>query len=322
MRAMVCQRHGKFDEVLNLQEVPEPPLPAGHLRIAVKAAGLNFADSLITQGKYQHRPDPPFVPGFEIAGEVLEVADGLQGWSPGDRVLAMLDEGGWAEQAIAPANNLHRLPDDMSFVEGAAFPVAYGTSHMALMDRARLASGDVLLVHGAAGGVGLTAVEIGKRAGATVIATAGGPDKLAVAQAAGADHLIDYRAEDIRERVKELTDGRGADVVYDPVGGKTWEASLRCVAPGARMLIIGFAAGEVQQIPANHLLVKNVTAIGFAWTGWRRVDPIGVRDSLDSVLGWGLRPQVARTFPLAEGVAALETLLSRKVTGKVVLEIP
>ncbi|GAB6052149.1 NADPH:quinone oxidoreductase family protein [Magnetospira thiophila] len=321
MRAMICRELGSYEKVLHLAEVPEPALPAGHLRIGVRAAGLNFADSLITQGRYQHRPPPPFVPGFEIAGEILEVAPDVTGWSVGERVVAMLDDGGWAEQAVAPVGQVHRLPESLSFNEGAAFPVAYGTSHLALTDRARLQAGEVLLVHGAAGGVGLTAVEIGKRAGAMVIATAGGPEKLAVAQAAGADHLIDYRTEDIRERVKALTDGRGADVVYDPVGGQTWETSLRCVAPGARLLIIGFAAGEVQQIPANHLLVKNLTAIGFTWTGWRKHDPEAVRRSLDEVLGWNLRPHVARTFPLAEAVSALETLLSRRESGKIVLEM-
>ncbi len=326
MRAVVCRELGPFDQVLELGDLDPPPLPPSGVRIAVGAAGINFADTLIVQGRYQVRPTPPFVPGFEVAGRVLEVGAEATDFRPGDRVLATLSGGGgWAEQCVAPAGQVHRLPDGMSEILGAALPIAYGTSHFALVELARLKPAETLLVHGAAGGVGLTAVEIGRHLEATVIASAGGPDKLAVAASAGAEHLIDYRTEDIREAVKRITDGRGADVVYDPVGGATWEASLRCVAPGARMLVIGFAAGEIQSIPANILLVKNVAAIGLNWTGMQLVDPTRVHQSLAEALSWvaagRLTPPAPSTFELESAVEALALLKSRKASGKIVLGI-
>lgn len=214
-------------DTLTVSDVAPPPLTDGGVRIEVHAAGVNFADGLIVQGKYQEKPAFPFAPGFEVGGVVTEVAAGVSHVRPGDRVMAVLDHGGYAEEAVARAADVMAIPDSMDFAAAAAFPIAYGTSHFGLADRARLKAGEVLLVHGAAGGVGLTAVECGKAMGATVIATAGGAEKLAIAAAHGADHGIDYRTDSIKDRVRDLTGGRGADVVYDPVGGDVFDQSLR-----------------------------------------------------------------------------------------------
>ena len=324
MRAVLCKTWCKPAD-LTVEDVPPPQLVDGGVRIAVRAVGINFADTLIIAGKYQVKPEPPFSPGFEVAGEVLECAAGVNGCKPGDRVMAVVDYGGFAEQVVAAAGNVHVLPDTVDDVTAAGFPIAYGTSHLGLKHRAHLKAGEVLLVHGAAGGVGLTAVEVGKRLGAEVIATAGGPEKLRVASEHGADHLIDSRAQDIRERVKTLTNGRGADVVYDPVGGAVFDASLRCTAPGGRILIVGFASGDVPQIPANILMVKNITAIGYYWGAHRTFAPEIMKESFDELLSWladgSLRPLVSRIYDLAEAPAALEALKARKTTGKVVLKV-
>jgi NADPH2:quinone reductase len=238
-------------------------------------------------------------------------------------VLATVGVGGYAEYVATPETNVTRIPDAMEFAVAAGFPVAYGTSHGALEWRARLAPGETLLVHGAAGGVGLTAVEIGKTMGATVIATAGSPEKLAVAKAHGADHLIDYTAGSFREGVKELTQGRGADVVYDPVGGDVFDQSLRCIAWGGRIIVIGFAAGRISQIPANLLLVKNIDAIGFYWGSHRQHRPEWIKRSNEKLLGWfeagKLKPHISHRLPLEEASRAIELLKTRAATGKVVL---
>lgn len=322
MRAVLCRELADYT-ALRIEDVPAPLLGAGQVRIAVHAAGVNFADSLVVQGRYQEKQTPPFIPGFEAAGVVLDVGAGVTGCKAGDRVMAILDGGGFAEEAVARAEDVFVIPDNMDFVTAAGFPVAYGTSHHGLRARANLQPGETLLIHGAAGGVGLTAVEIGHCLGAKVIATAGGADKLAVCAAYGADHGIDYKAEDVRERVKALTGGRGADVVYDPVGGAVFDASLRCTAPNGRILVIGFASGTVPQIPANILLVKNLTVIGYYWGAYRRLDSQGLRASYEELLGWfaegRLKPVVSQTYDLADAVAAIGSLKQRTATGKVVL---
>ena len=322
MRAVRCHALGEISGLV-IEDIPTPLLVADGVRIAVHAAGVNFADSLLVAGKYQEKQTPPFTPGFEVAGEVLEVAAGVATCKAGDRVMALVDAGGFAEQVVARASDVYVIPDSMDFITAASFPVAYGTSHHGLVAKARLQPGETLLVHGAAGGVGLTAVEIGAALGATVIATAGGADKLAVAAAHGATYGIDYRSEDVRERVKALTGGRGVDVVYDPVGGDIFDASLRCTAPDGRMLVIGFASGAVPQIPANILLVKNITVIGYYWGAYRRLDPLGLRASYEALLRWfddgKLKPHVSETRPLEQAVEAIGLLRSRSVTGKVVL---
>ena len=323
MKAMICRA---LDEQarLDLQEVPPPDLAPGGVRIAVAAAGLNFADTLVLTGRYQERQQPPFAPGMEVAGRVLEIGGEVEGLKPGDRVMAALGAGGYAEQAVAVAADVIRIPDEMDFVTAAGFPIAYGTSHHALTARAGLKSGEVLLVHGAAGGVGLTAVEIGHALGATVIATAGTSEKLAVARAHGADHLINYREDDVKAKVRAFTGGRGADVVYDPVGGEAlFETSIRSTAAGGRMLVIGFASGEIPQIPANLLLVKNLTVFGYNWGAYRRSHPADLRAGFGELLGWyregRIKPQISATFPLEGANEGLDLLRRRGSTGKVVL---
>jgi NADPH:quinone reductase len=322
MRAVLCREFGPPESLL-VEEVPPPPLAPGAARVAVHAAGVNFADTLMIAGKYQEKPPFPFTPGLEIAGAVVEVAQGVTEVKPGDRVMGTTEHGAFAEEAVVPASALTRIPDAMDFAVAAGFPVAYGTSHGALEWRARLRPGETLLVHGAAGGVGLTAVEIGKAMGATVIATASSAEKLAIARRHGADHLIDYSREEVRERVRALTEGRGADVVYDPVGGDAFDASLRCIAWEGRILVIGFAGGRVPQIPANLLLVKNCDVIGFYWGSYRKRKPEVVRRSYEQLFAWfgegKLKPHVSQRFDLSEVAQALNALRDRKATGKVVL---
>jgi NADPH2:quinone reductase len=277
-------------------------------------------------GKYQVKPDFPFTPGLEAAGEVIEVGAAVTHLRPGQRVLAVLRFGGaYAEEIALNADAVVPIPDDMDFITAAAFPVAYGTSHFALTHRGQLKRGETLLVLGAAGGVGLTAVEIGKQLGARVIAAAGGAEKLAVAREHGADELIDYQSESIRDRVRELTQGLGADVVFDPVGGDAFDQALRAVNWEARMLVIGFAAGRIQSVPANLILVKNISVIGVVWGAQAARDPVLVSRNLAELLRWWeaerLKPLVAKTFPLAEAGAAMQALLSRRHAGKIVLEV-
>ena len=321
MRAVLCTAIGGPDGLV-LGEVESRPLKAGEARIKVHACGVNFADTLIIQGKYQVRPEPPFTPGIELAGVVAETAPDVTRIKPGQRVLGMMSHGAFAEEAVLPAKRVIGIPDAMDFTTAAAFPVAYGTSHVGLGHRAGLKAGEVLLVHGASGGVGLTAVEIGKAFGATVIATASSAEKLAIAKAHGADHVIDYSRESVRDRVKALTGG--ADVVYDPVGGAAFDQSLRCINWEGRMLVIGFASGHIPQVPANLLLVKNCAAVGVFWGAYLERDPMVVERSLATLFGWWaegkLKPHVSERLPLAEAGTALKRLTSRRSTGKIVLD--
>ncbi len=322
MRAVLCKAFGEPEDLV-VEDVSPPELSPGGARVAVHAAGVNFGDTLMIAGKYQEKPPFPFTPGFEIAGEILEVAAGVTHVKPGDRVMGTGDKGGYADEAVMPAANLTRIPDSMDYATAAGFPVAYGTSHGALDWRAHLREGETLLVHGAAGGVGLTAVEIGKAMGAEVIATASSAEKLAVAKAHGADHLIDYSTEDVRERVRALTQGRGANVVYDPVGGDAFDASLRCIAWEGRIIVIGFAGGRVPQIPANLVLVKNCDIIGFYWGSYRKHNPAVVRASYEKLFAWfndgRLKPLVSERFDLVDVAQAMQALRGRRSTGKVVL---
>ena len=322
MQAIVC--HELVGPAgLRLAEVAEPRPDTGQVRIRVRACGVNFADSLITRGQYQKQPQPPFSPGFEVSGEVLELGAGVTGIAPGDRVIAITPHGGYAEQVVADSKRCVPMPAAMSWEHGAAFPVVFGTSHVALSHRARLRAGETLVVHGASGGVGLTAVAIGKQLGATVIATASSAGKLQVAGKHGADHLIDSSQEDVRARIKELTDGRGADVVYDPVGGELFTASLRSIAFEGRILVIGFAGGSVPQIPANHLLVKNVDVIGVNWPAYADLHPQVITGSFQTLIQWylegAIKPHVSATYPLKQAVEALDQVVARKSTGKVVI---
>ena len=322
MRAVLCRAFGE-PSGLKLETVPDPVPGAGQVRIAVQAAGLNFADTLMVAGKYQEKPPFPFSPGLEVAGEVDAVGPGVTDVKVGARVMALVGHGGFAERALAAATSVYPIPDAMDFVAAAGFAVAYGTSHVALRHRANLKAGEWLLVHGAAGGVGLTAVQIGKLLGARVIATARGADKLDIAKANGAAFAIDYAAEDIKARVNEITGNKGADVIYDPVGGDVFDASLRCIAWEGRLLTIGYAAGRIPQVPANILLVKNCSVVGFYWGAYSRRDPKTIRDSFKELLGWYadglLAPLVSQTFQLEEAADAMNLMLARKSTGKLVL---
>lgn len=326
MRALQCTTLGKPSD-LKLVDLPDLPSPkAGEVKVKVAAAGLNFADTLMIAGQYQQKPDVPFTPGLELAGTVLEVGPGETRIKIGDRVMAAVDHGGFAEQAIVRAADAVPIPEGMDAVTAGGFVIAYGTSYGALVWKARLQAGELLLVHGAAGGVGLTAVEIGKALGARVIATAGGADKCAVAAKHGADWTIDYKTENVRDRVKAIAAelGRdGADVVYDPVGGEIFEASLRCVAWGARLLVVGFAAGAIQKIPANILLVKNIDAQGFYWGSYRRHQPALIAECFAGLgrfhAAGQLKPHISHRFDLADFAQAFDILVARKSTGKIVL---
>jgi NADPH2:quinone reductase len=325
MRAVLCEAWGE-PEALRLGEVETPEPGPGEVRVAVHAAGVNFADILMVAGKYQEKPAFPFTPGMEAAGVVEAVGSNVTRFAPGDRVLTLPFSGTFAEAALAGEDSVFKIPDTMDFVTAAGFAVTYGTAQGALDWRADLQPGELLLVHGAAGGAGLSAVEVGKAMGATVIATARGRAKLDVAQEHGADHLIDTADEDVRAEVRRIAGEygkQGAEVVFDPVGGDLFEASLRAVAWGARLVVIGFAAGKVQQIPANILLVKNVSAIGFYWGSYRIRAPELVASGYAQLFEWyaagKLRPHVSHRLDLAEAGAALGLLKSRKSTGKVVL---
>lgn len=322
MRAVLCKKWGGPDD-LSLETIEAKSPGPGEVRIAIRAAGLNFADTLMIAGKYQERPDFPFSPGLEAAGEVVECGEGIEGLAIGERVMAVLGHGGFASEAVVAAERVYKIPDDMPFEEAAGFPVAYGTSHMALRHRARLEAGETLVVHGASGGVGLTAVEIGAVLGAEIIACASSPEKLALAEKYGASHLIDYSKEDIRERVLEITGKRGANVIYDPVGGDAFDASMRCIAWEGRLLVVGFASGRIPKAPANYILLKNCSLVGVIWGAYLGRDPAVVRSAMEELLGWygqgKLKPHISATFPLAEAAEAMKSMMARKSTGKIVL---
>lgn len=325
MKAWICKA---FGEKPTLVEWPDPVPKSGEVAIDVAACGVNFADGLLLQGTYQKRPQGPFAPGLEVSGTVQALGPDVTGLSVGDRVMALPDWGGYASRVVVAASRIIPLPDNVDFKTAAAFQIAYGTSWFGLKYRAMVQKGEIVLVHGAAGGVGLTAVECAKLLGATVIATAGGPEKCRIAQAHGADHVIDYRSENIRDRVREIatSPGRpaGVDVVYDPVGGDVFDQSLRCVAPGARMLLIGFASGTVPQIPANILLVKNVAAIGFYFGAFLEQNPDlarrGMAELLALLQAGKIRPMISATYSLEDAMDALDAIRNRTATGKLVID--
>jgi NADPH2:quinone reductase len=323
MRALLCRSLGSIDS-LEVGDVASPPLGPGQVRIGVYASGVNFPDILMVEGKYQVKPELPFVPGLEVAGTVLECAPGIEHVRPGDRVLAFARRGGGhAEEVVVPGAIVTPIPDAMDFVTAAAFPVAYGTAHFALAYRGRLAAGETLLVLGAAGGVGLAAIEVGKLLGARVIAAASSAEKLAVARQHGADETINYAVENLRDRVRNMTDGKGVDVVFDPVGGAAFEQSVRCVGWEGRMLVVGFASGDIPQVAANMILIKNfsVTGVVFGEHSWRFPDDTRGRLAklLHAYSQGRLKPVVSRVHPLAEATAALAEMSGRRVMGKLVL---
>ena len=323
MRAVLCHAWGEVED-LRLGDAP-PPIPAdGEVVLAVRAAGINYADALMVAGRYQTKPPLPFSPGLEAAGIVTACGDGVTRFRPGDRVMAILAHGGLAELAVAPEAETFAIPDRMSFEEAGAFPIAYISSHVALRWQARLQPGETLLVLGAAGGVGLTAVEIGKAMGARVIAAASTAEKLAVARERGADEVVNYATEKLTDRVMALTDGKGADVCFDPVGGDLFDAALSSLGWGGRILLIGFVAG-VPQIPANRLLVKHRAALGSSLRYFRWHAPDKLVRSVEELVQWygegKLRPLVTHRLPLERSVEAIRLLTERKAHGKVVVVI-
>ena len=321
MKAMLATRWCDPKD-LEYAEVPLPTPGPGDVLIDVKAIGCNFPDILIVQGKYQKKPPLPFSPGVEVSGIVRACGPKVRRFTPGDRVFALMGGGGYAEAVVVPERRVYALPASLGFDEGAAFGLVYQTSWCALVHRAALRAGEWLLVHGAAGGVGLAAVQIGKALGARVIATAGAPEKLTVARQAGAEVLVNYRTEDWVARVREVTGG-GADVIYDPVGGDVFDGSTKCINFEGRLLVIGFAGGRIPEIAANRILLKNISVVGVHWGLYQeRGSPLVDRwmeDLLALVERGQLRPVIWKTFPLAQAAQALAAITARESYGKVVL---
>lgn len=322
MKAVLCKAYGPPSSLV-VEEVPDLSPGPGQVLVQVHAAGVNFPDTLIIQGKYQFKPDLPFSPGAEVAGVVKSVGEGVKNVRAGDRVIAATTWGGYAQQVLAQAERVIPMPEGMPFETAAAFLIAYGTSHHALKDRGELKPGETVLVLGAAGGVGLAAVEIAKAMGARVIAAASSDDKLAVCREHGADAAINYATENLRERIKSLTDGRGVDVVYDPVGGDLSEPALRSMAWRGRFLVVGFAAGTIPSLPLNLTLLKGCSIVGVFWGAFVRSEPERNAADLRELVGWlqqgKLRPRISGVYPLERCAEALLQVMDRKATGKFVL---
>jgi NADPH:quinone reductase len=324
MKAVVCEAFGPPD-LLKIRDMPEPVVQKGTVKIRVKAAGVNFPDTLIIQGKYQFKPPFPFSPGGEVSGDVIEVGEGVTGIAVGDRVLGMTMHGGFAEQALVPSTGCFKIPASMPYEVAAGFAMTYGTSHHALKQRAQLQPGETVLVLGAAGGVGLTAVELAKAMGARVIAAASNDEKLALAQQFGADHTLNYTTVDLKEGVKLITGGKGVDVVYDPVGGDYAEPAVRSLAWKGRYLVIGFAAGTIPHIPLNLPLLKGASIVGVFWGQFTVVEPALHIENMHELIDWyaqgKLKPHVSQTFPLEKAADALRLMMARGAQGKVILTV-
>ncbi len=321
MIAVLCRAYGP-PEQLEVAEVETPTPGAGQIVIGVKACAVNFPDTLIIQGKYQYQPPLPFSPGTDVAGVVLALGAGVEGLALGDRVLTLTPHGGYAEALRCDARAVSRIPDGMDFVSAAAFQLTYGTAYHALVDRAGIQPGETLLALGAAGGVGLAAVELGKLLGARVIAAAAGAEKLAVCRQYGAEETLDYSVEDLRTRLKALAPD-GVDVVYDPVGGALSEPALRSVGWKGRYLVIGFAAGDIPRIPLNLPLLKGYSIVGVYYGSFLQHEPARSRANTRQLLSWlaegKIKPLVSRVYPLERAADALNDLLARRATGKLVL---
>ena len=322
MKAVLCKAYGPPDSLV-IEEVESPAPGPGEVVISVKAAGVNFPDVLIIENKYQLKPPLPFSPGSEVSGVVKAVGAGVTNPRPGDRVMAILGFGGFAEEVKSDSRRVLEIPEGMDFPTAAGFGLTYATSEHALCDRGALKAGETLLVLGAAGGVGIAAIEIGKALGARVIACASTDDKLAVCRAHGADETINYATEDLRERIKQLTAGKGIDVVYDPVGGSYTELALRSLAWRGRLLVVGFAAGEIPKIPLNLTLLKGCSIVGVFWGDFARREPERFANAMRQLGRWfaegRLKPHISETFPLERASAALTMMANRQVKGKVVI---
>ena len=322
MKAVFCKVFGP-PESLVIEEVEQLKAGKGQVVISVKACGVNYPDTLIIQGKYQSKPPFPFIPGSEIAGIVKELGEGVTTIKVGERVMAFIGMNGFAEEVLANETQLVSMPHNLDFAAASAFLLTYGTSYHALTDRAQLQPGETLLVLGAAGGVGLAAVEIGKVKGARVIAAASTNEKLEICKQHGADEVINYSTEDLRDRIKQLTGGKGVDVAFDPLGGEYTEPVLRSMAWGGRFLVIGFASGEIPRIPLNLPLLKVYSIVGVFWGAFMERDPEHGRENIHELITWvhegKLKPHVSATYPLERVADALNDLMERKVTGKAVL---
>lgn len=324
MRAILCKEYGPADTLV-IEEVPSPEVKGRGVKVRVKAAGLNFPDTLIIEGKYQLKPSMPFSPGGEMAGEVIAVGDQVTRFKPGDRVAGLTGYGAFAEEVIVPEQNILPIPEAMSDEKAAAFSMVYGTSYYALKQRANIQPGETLLVLGASGGVGLATIELGKAMGAKVIAAASTAEKLAIAKAAGADELINYTEEPLKDAVKKLTNSKGVDVVYDPVGGEFTEQALRAMAWNGRHLIIGFAAGDIPKIPANLTLLKGCSVVGVFWGSFTQREPeASARNMMELLQLFAegkIDPKISQVFEFEDYARALGALTGRTATGKIVLKV-
>ncbi len=322
MRALVVDAVMEPSDV-HVREWPMPEPGADQVLVRVEAAACNFSDVLLLQGRYQEKPAYPFILGREMAGVVVARGAHAKTFAEGDRVLAATGLGAFAEYVAIPERLAHPLPPSMSFTQGAALPIVYPTSYAALVDRAAVQPGEVVLVHAAAGGVGLAAVQIARALGARVIATAGDPEKLEIARRAGADVLIDYKREDFVEAVRAATDGAGADVIYDSVGGDTFDRSLRCIAWNGRLVVVGFASGRIPEVAANRIMLKNIAVTGIHWPAYAEHEPERVDAVFQALFELAERgaidPFVSETHPLEQGSVALTALAQRRTVGKVVL---
>ena len=322
MNAVVCNAWGLPDSLV-IEERADLVAGKDHVVIAVKAAGVNFPDVLIIQNKYQFKPDLPFTPGSELSGVIMAVGDGVTQWKVGDHVIAFVGHGAFAQQVVVPATNLMPMPPGMAFDVAAAITLTYGTSHHAVCDRAQLHAGETMLVLGAAGGVGLAAIEIGKALGARVIAAASSEEKLAVCRAHGADATINYSTHNLREAIKAATDGKGPDVIYDPVGGDYSEAAFRSIAWRGRYLVVGFANGEIPKLPLNLTLLKGASLVGVFWGEFAKREPQANAHAMRQLMGWladgTITPHISARYALADTAQALNDMAARKVTGKVVI---
>ena len=323
MKALLCREFGP-EENLTVEDIDAPALQPGHVRIAVKAGGLNFPDLLCVRGQYQFKPPLPFVPGTEGAGEITELGEGAKGVAVGDRVLFNTPVGAFAEEVVVPTVTVTKIPDAMSFEAAAGLTIVYGTSYHALKQRADLQPGQTLLVLGAAGGVGLATVELGKAMGARVIAAASSDEKLAVCREHGADETINYSTENLKDRIKELTGKQGVDVIYDPVGGEYAEQAFRGIAWDGKHLVIGFAAGDIPKLPLNLPLLKGANVVGVFWGAWAMREPDGHTRNMADLFALfeagKIKPHIAGTYALEDFLDAFNTLSGRKAIGKVVLK--
>ena len=324
MKAIVCNEWCK-PENLKVSEIKNPTLDDNSVRVEIYASGVNFPDVLIVQGKYQYKPPFPFSPGSEVAGIISEIGKNVKSLKVGDRIMAVTGHGAFAEEICVPEDKITLVPESMDFITAASMSLTYGTSSYALFQRANIKENDVVLIHGATGGVGITAIEISKAVGAKVIATASTDEKLKIAKEYGADYCINYSQNEFKDKVKEYTDGKGANIIYDPVGGDVFNQSLRCIAWNGLILVIGFASGTIASAPTNLPLLKNCSIVGVFWGAWREREPNGHNINMEKILKWWkekkVKPKVSKVFNLEDTKYALQALINREVIGKAVIKV-